>query len=543
MPDEKIGHSPKPSLGTEEPTGFLDLSQKILLCANRSRPTVEFLIEVSEILVSHFACDALELWLKEKDACARWEATRNPIRFYRLPNATFHELDVMISKGTFFGDRIEETSSLASMTDCQSLASVPLMVGDEVTGLLVAKSNQADFFSEVESRAYRRIAQTVAVALAYQKVQLAQRERVKELTCLYEIAKATARPSGNLEEILQELVEYLPPAWQYPEITIARIALDNSTCLSKKYAASKVLHKQEADIVLERKKRGVVEVAYSEDRPELDEGPFLVEERRLIDTVAREVAQIVHREEAALGRAKLEEQLRHADRLATIGQLSAGVAHELNEPLGGILGFAQLTSKNPNLPEQALTDLQKIEAAALHAREVVRKLMLFARQTPPSKKKLSLNNLVEEGLYFIESRCAKAGIELERSLADELPEVTVDPAQIHQVLINLMVNAIQSMETGGKLTVATYRSKDTVSLSVTDTGPGMAADVVEKIFVPFFTTKDIGEGTGLGLPVVHGIVKSHGGEIDVHSQPGQGTGFVIRLPLESNALSEEVQQT
>jgi two-component system NtrC family sensor kinase len=225
--------------------------------------------------------------------------------------------------------------------------------------------------------------------------------------------------------------------------------------------------------------------------------------------------------------------------LATIGQLAAGVAHELNEPLGGILGFAQLASKHPDLPGQVRKDLSKIESASLHAREVVRKLMLFARQTPPTRKKVDLNEIIEEGLYFLESRCAKAGIELVRALSSNLPAVNVDPAQIHQVLINFVVNSIQAMQAGGRLKVETFFEDGFIFLAVADTGCGMTEDVLKKIFIPFFTTKDVGEGTGLGLPVVHGIVTSHGGTVEVESQPGQGTRFVVRLPLPPRAEGAE----
>jgi two-component system NtrC family sensor kinase len=368
-------------------------------------------------------------------------------------------------------------------------------------------------------------------------VQLEQRERVKELTCLYEIARTAANPHAAVDEVLVEILHYLPPAWQYPELTAARIILDN-----REYSRGgfrKARHVQTSDIVVSDVKRGVVEVAYMEDRPEMDEGPFLIEERRLIDTIAREVAVIIERKKAEEDRSKLQEQLLHADRLATIGQLAAGVAHELNEPLGGILGFAQLASKHPDLPGQVRKDLSKIESASLHAREVVRKLMLFARQTPPTRKKVDLNEIIEEGLYFLESRCAKAGIELVRALSSNLPAVNVDPAQIHQVLINFVVNSIQAMQAGGRLKVETFFEDGFIFLAVADTGCGMTEDVLKKIFIPFFTTKDVGEGTGLGLPVVHGIVTSHGGTVEVESQPGQGTRFVVRLPLPPRAEGAE----
>jgi signal transduction histidine kinase len=225
--------------------------------------------------------------------------------------------------------------------------------------------------------------------------------------------------------------------------------------------------------------------------------------------------------------------------LATIGQLAAGVAHELNEPLGNILGFAQLAKKCPGLPNQAEQDIEKILSASLNAREVIKKMLVFARQIPPQKKEVHLNQVVEEGLSFFESRCAREGIEMVRSLHPDLPEISADPVQLNQVLVNLVLNALQAMPTGGRLTVKTQMGRDHISLIVEDTGIGMSKKVMKQIFTPFFTTKDVGQGTGLGLPVVHGIITSHGGSIQVESKVGGGTRFEIQLPVEEPSENEE----
>jgi signal transduction histidine kinase len=248
---------------------------------------------------------------------------------------------------------------------------------------------------------------------------------------------------------------------------------------------------------------------------------------------------VVERKGAEEERIKLQEQLRHADRLATLGQLAAGVAHELNEPLGSMLGFAQLAKKDPELSEQVLQDISKIEAASLHAREVVKKLMLFGRQMPPQKTLLNVNKMIEDGLYFIKSRCKKGGIETKLSLAPDLPVITADQSQIYQVLVNLVVNAVQAMPDGGILTIATRSDTDNISLIIEDTGIGMNREVIKKIFLPFFTTKEIGEGTGIGLSVVHGIITSHNGLINVDSEPGKGTRFEIVLPIKIRVEDSE----
>ena len=139
--------------------------------------------------------------------------------------------------------------------------------------------------------------------------------------------------------------------------------------------------------------------------------------------------------------------------------------------------------------------------------------MLFARQTPPTKTRVNLNTVITEGLYLVEARCAKEGVELVRRLEPDLPDIIADPSQLHQVLVNLVVNAVQAMPGGGTLTIRTGRSDGHVALVVEDTGCGMTEEVRRQIFIPFFTTKDVSEGTGLGLSVVHGIVSAHGGTI------------------------------
>jgi len=354
-------------------------------------------------------------------------------------------------------------------------------------------------------------------------------ERVKELTCLYGIAQIAGQPGISLEETIQGIVELLPPAWQYPDTAFARIVLDRISYTTKGFRECR--QKQTAEITVGGVPRGVVELVYVEEKPDLDEGPFLKEERNLIDAVARQVALIVERRQAEEDKMKLHNQLLHADRLATIGMLAAGVAHELNEPLGNILGFAQLAKKCPGVPVSAEQDIRKIEAASLHAREIIQKLLVFARQAPPLKTQVNLNQVVEDGLYFFEARCAKEGIEIVRLLSPDLPEITADPAQLNQLLVNLLVNALQSMPGAGKITVQTRFCDHNVYLIVEDMGTGMSKEVLDKIFIPFFTTKDVGHGTGLGLPVVYGIVTAHGGSINVKSEPGCGTRFEIQLPV------------
>ncbi len=555
---------------------FSTLSHRIIHYANAGVLRDKFMLEVSRILMDFSRCDAVELWAKEHDKYYRNEVSCRPKRrsYFGIIHLVQNESNLSISSdknnldfkllcqaiikdkfdhvnpfftknGSFFIGNTRISVNLHLRTNPQlqsynlsnkhylSLALIPIVVSKENVGILQLKSQQLDFFTEDKIEAYEDIAQILGDALITRHAQVALRERVKELTCLYSIAQIVERPDIALEEILQGITDILPPAWLYPDIACARIIFDGKSYLSSNFKDTK--QTMSADIIVNNEKRGVIEVSYIEEKSELDEGPFLKEERDLIDTVAKEVVLIIERRKIQ----EVELQLRHADRLATIGQLAAGVAHELNEPLGNILGFSQLIKKTPEMPKAVEKDIDNIVIASLHAREIIKKLMLFARQMPPQKVQVNLNKLIEDGLYFLQSRCAKEGIKLIRLFSADLPDIIADPSQLHQVLVNLAVNAIQAMPKGGTMTLQTFARDNYISLVVADTGIGMNKETVKQIFTPFFTTKDVGQGTGLGLSVVHGIVTAHGGLITVESKIGQGSRFEVKLPLSGSPDVEE----
>jgi len=552
-------------------------SQRLMQLAGRGVSRIQFLDQALHLFLSLSSCDEVELNTCERGKCYRCVVKRSRKRFFDVESREVGGKDDCVFRdvpgqspdlqfllgeilrgccdtssvgwtkgGSFWTVDAHGPVSLWSVVGkrrkvrqliiggiYRSLAVIPVAGETANIGLLQLKSRRANFFSEDDVSAYEGVAQMLGVALMHRHAQIELRERVKELMCLYGIAKVVQKPGISLRGILQEVVELLPPAWLYPEIASARIIVDRRSYRTSSFRPG--VDRQTSDIVVNGERRGVVEVHYAEKKPEIHEGPFLKEERSLIDTIARELGLIIERKKAEEEKKMLEEQLRHADRLATIGQLSAGVAHELNEPLGNILGFAQLVDKTPDLPEQARKDIERIVNASLHAREVIKKLMIFARQMPPKQTRTNLNDVIDEGLYFMESRCRKQGIQLVRELSPGLPEITGDAAQLQQVLINLVVNAIQAMPKGGTLTVRTRTLGDWVSLAVEDTGVGMSEKVQKQIFLPFFTTKDVGQGTGLGLAVVHGIVTAHKGSISVESEVGRGSRFEIQLPVSEAA--------
>jgi len=354
-------------------------------------------------------------------------------------------------------------------------------------------------------------------------------ERIKELDCLYSISEISyLKQNSSLHEVFYDILEVLPKGWQYPEITCAKIVLDGKKFTTSNYISTPFC--QSSNISVNKKNRGFIEVAYLKKTAELDEGPFLKEERKLIDSIGKKLSLIIKRHEDVKEKKTLESKLIHADRLVTIGELTAGIAHELNEPLGSILGFAQLIQSENDLPKSVINDLDKIISACIHARQVIRKLKTFSRYQEEPTEQVNLNTIINDGLYFLESRCKKENVEIVKILKKDLPLIKANPVQIHQVIINLCVNAIQAMPSGGNLIMQTYSDNKKATLVIQDTGIGISEDNMPKIFDPFFTMKDSETNTGLGLSVVHGIVKAFNGEIKLESKLGVGTRFEISFP-------------
>lgn len=239
---------------------------------------------------------------------------------------------------------------------------------------------------------------------------------------------------------------------------------------------------------------------------------------------------------------KAHDQLINAEKLASLGRMAAGVAHELNSPLTGIITFAHLMLKRtPSENKQDIEDLEVIIEQANRCSKIIKSLLGFSRKTTAEKMLVNINDLTESTISMVRNQAKFHNIKFNLNFDSAIPSVAVDPNQMQQVLLNLLINAADAMNERGQVTAATrlvtdrVNDKKYVEIELADTGPGIPEDQVGRIFEPFFTTKPVGKGTGLGLAVSYGIIKKHGGNIFVRSEAGKGASFFVRIPLENNS--------
>ena len=224
-----------------------------------------------------------------------------------------------------------------------------------------------------------------------------------------------------------------------------------------------------------------------------------------------------------------------SERLALIGQLSANVAHELNNPLTGIVTYSHLILEEIECDDPQRTSIEKIVGQATRCRDIIRGLLDFSRQRKPNKTLSNINTVMEQCLSFVENQALFLNIKINKNFQEDLPMIVVDPSQIERVVMNMIINAAEAMDGSGELILATRSGpySEHIELEFRDTGQGISSENLDKIFDPFFTTKDVGHGTGLGLAISYGVIKAHNGTVSVESEVGKGTAFIVRLPMKA----------
>ena len=368
-------------------------------------------------------------------------------------------------------------------------------------------------------------------------------ERVKELKCLYSISALMEQPDISLAEIAQGVVDLIPPSWQYPEITCARVVLNDQEYKTDGFAESP--WGQTCEIVAHGETLGSVAVYYLEERPECYEGPFFKEERDLIAAVAERLGRFTERKQAQGQLERAKDAAEAANRAKTF--FLANMSHEIRTPLTGILGFAEMLTDTDSPPDEQREWMDAISRNAKHLLLLINDVLDVAKieadKLSLTSSKGSLVSAIGDVVSMLRTRAQQQGLSLSIEYRSPLPAtITIDHPRLRQVLVNLVGNAIKFTEHGGVTVAATFlpdwrNGGPAVRIDVIDTGVGIDAASLEHLFDPFYqadasTSRKRG-GTGLGLAITHRIVEMMGGTITVQTAPNEGSTFSITLPTGS----------
>ncbi|WP_298816930.1 hybrid sensor histidine kinase/response regulator [Chloroflexus sp.] len=450
------------------------------------------------------------------------------------PLANLNVTDSLIAQALRSGKPLRLSSSttgepiiiVPDMT-VQATLQVPLQFGDRVIGVLVVNNRRANRpFNESDQYLLAALADYAAIAIENARLYQAARNSEARYRAIFSTAsdmiltldtewrivncnQSGARMLADEADALigQPLQRWcLPQEWSMIAQTLQRV--------------TNGVPQPPFTVSLQRSTNELAVVEMSAQRLDLDTQVVIV-------CIGRDLTE----------RRRLEQQLIQSDKLSALGQLVAGVAHELNNPLTSISGYAQLLLRNRQLDEDARADLEQVRQQAERAGRIVRNLLMFAREHKPERLVVQINDVVHSALALQVYQLRVDNIAVKLELDPDLPSTVADPHQLQQVLLNLITNARQAMNEigGGTLTIRTTLREtldgQAIEIAVTDTGVGIPKHHLDKIFNPFFTTKPVGQGTGLGLSICYGIIQEHQGQIWAESQVGIGTTIFIRLPL------------
>jgi signal transduction histidine kinase len=371
-------------------------------------------------------------------------------------------------------------------------------------------------------------------------------ERVKELTALHYTARLLQNTERTIPTLLQEIVTILPAAWEHPELAAARIVFDGVEYRSANFVST--LWTQSARFTTAGGKRGLLEITYPE-RPNETKPPFLNEEKSLLDSLAEMLRLHLERKEAKesadeitrelVERNKelwsLQQEMSRVGQVAALSWMTGAIAHELGTPLNSVLGYTQLLAQE-ELSERARRHVKTIESQIQRMVGIVQYYLDRTRGSTSKRGLVNVNELVKETLLLLRPIFVEKGVGVIPKLAEPLSLLNAHSGSLQRMLINLLNNAVDSLGQAGRITIATRMAQATeqrrsgIIIEITDTGAGIPAELLPRVFDVFMTTKTPGSGTGLGLAVCQEIVKEHGGKITISSQVAKGTTVEIFLP-------------
>ncbi len=372
-------------------------------------------------------------------------------------------------------------------------------------------------------------------------------ERVKELTALHQTARLLQDDHKTTSQLLQGIADILPPAWQYPDVAAARVLFDGAEYKTPNFRPTRWT--QRTHFATPRGTRGAVEVVYLKEPTSRHDAPFLFEEKSLLDSLAEMLRLHFGRKESK-DRAdqvtqellernnellNLQQEIGKIEPLAALGRMTAAIAHELGTPLNSVLGYTQLLTQE-ELSENTHRRVKTIETQIRRMTDIVQFYLDRTRNSRTTFSQIDVNALIRDTCLLLQPIFEQKGVETTLVLAETLPSISAHSASLQRVLINLLNNALDAVKEGGTVTITSRPTAPSeqahagIVIEVIDTGEGIAAELVPKVFDLFVTTKPSGKGTGLGLAVCQEIVKTHGGHIEIASQVGKGTCVRILLP-------------
>jgi PAS domain S-box-containing protein len=364
------------------------------------------------------------------------------------------------------------------------------------------------------------------------------KERLKELNCLYGLSKLVEKPNISLEEIYSGLVNLMPAAWQYPDITCARIVLKDKEFKTNNYKMTK--WKQSSDLKLYGKKAGVVEVCYLEEKPKSFEGPFLNEERDLINAITERLGRITERKKAEEALCQANKRLKNLDQLKS--NFVTNVSHEFRTPMTSIKGYTELILAGGagEINHRQREFLTTVKNNTDHLTRLLGDLLDISRieagKVELNLENIDIPNLIQEIIKSYQVEAKKKQISLETDLPQKFPLLKADSDRIKQVLTNLFGNALKFIPPQGRIVFGFQEAAAEAIFWIEDTGPGIAPKDLTKIFEKFHQVKskywEKKKGTGLGLVIAKHLVELHKGRIWVKSTLGKGSTFYFTLPIE-----------
>ncbi len=427
------------------------------------------------------------------------------------------------------------------------VAAFPVLVNGATWGVLTVYSANVGHFGDKEVKVLEEAAGDIGFALSNIEKETQRKnteEQVKRSAIEWRTTFDSIRDMVSIQDKNYRILRVNKSYAEALGIPIKEII--GKTCFEIVHGTDKPVPNCPHRITLETGKPASFEFndAAKGTYSEVSTYPILNEQGEITSTV-HVVHDITNRKLAEIENQKLRDNAEISSRLAAVGEMAAGIAHEINNPLTGVIGFSEVLLDRADLSAEVKEDLKIINDGSQQVKEIVKRLLTFARQRKPLKSSVSITELLDNTVELRSYVLRTSNIEVVKDYDSDLPWITLDSGQMQQVFMNIIINAEYAMKNahlGGKLIIKAKKLDDTLQVSFQDDGTGIPQEVLAKLFQPFFTTKGPGEGTGLGLSLSRGIVMGHGGTIKAESAIGHGAKFTIDLPITPSSLKQEAEQ-